>query len=136
MKFLVYSKYSINATIIMIIIILSLLLFKKHAFFCFLKPPVSANDKDYSEISSRSHSRELILEIYFFHNASSSAPLVSHHSDCEYLSEPSRLLIKWSLKKILGICFNCGLKSFPRCTGLQKCLEVKNEVNLNKVSSF
>lgn len=51
------------------VLITLLLLFQKCIFLYCLKPQVNASN-DCSEISSCSHSGELILKIYFFHNAS------------------------------------------------------------------
>lgn len=136
MKFLVYNKYSINVIVIVIIIILLLLLLQKYTFLCFLKPQVSANDKVVQRFLCIHTQENSFWRFIFFIMPLPQTPLVSHHPDHKYLSEPSSLLIKWSLKKIPGICFNCGLKSFPHYNGLWKCLEFKNEVSLNKISSF
>lgn len=39
----------------------------KNTFLCFLKPQISADDKNYSEIFFLSYSGELILKIFFSH---------------------------------------------------------------------
>lgn len=51
-------------TINMILIILLLLLLQKHIFLCFVKPSVSVNDKDCSEISFYSHSGEFLSNFF------------------------------------------------------------------------
>lgn len=111
-----------------------LLLLQKH-ILCFLKPQVSANGEDCSEISPIHTQEDSFWDLFFFIIP---LPQASHHPDHKHLSESSSLLIKWSLKKILGIYFNCGLRTLHTTLSLQKkkCLEVKNEVHLNKISSL